>query len=110
MEQYSSLDSISYRCNSSVLTIGTFDGVHIGHQYLIKEMIGIAKAQNTQSVVLTFNPNPYVVLNNESQSSNHIINQSEKHRIFSEIGVDHVFDIPFTSELSELSARSFLES
>ena len=56
----------SYAKKKSIVTIGTFDGVHIGHQKIIKHLVDIAKTEDLQAVVLTFFPHPRMVLQKDA--------------------------------------------
>ena len=64
MELLKSSNLVNNFIDSSALTIGTFDGMHLGHIHLIEKMLHLSKTANNYSVVLTFNPNPFIVLNN----------------------------------------------
>ena len=109
MKKYSSITNIPNSIGSTSLTIGTFDGMHLGHIYLIKKIIRHSMNNNNKSVLITFNPNPYIVINNKSQNEYHIISKNEKYKILDDLGVDIVFDIKFNSSISKLSADEFLK-
>ena len=64
MELLKSSNLINDIIDTSALTIGTFDGMHRGHVHLIENMLALSKKNNCPSVVITFNPNPFIVLNN----------------------------------------------
>lgn len=93
----------------SVVTIGTFDGVHIGHQKIIKKLTKKASEENLISVVLTFFPHPRMVLqqNPNIQLLNTI---NERKEILSALGLDFIYVKEFTKEFSELSARDFVKT
>lgn len=90
-----------------VLTMGTFDGVHPGHHALLRELVRLAKALNTVSVVLTFWPHPRLVLGHDPEKLRLLNTLEEKTRILSETGIDHLVVLPFTTELAQLSASEF---
>ena len=111
MEIYSSVDNISQKnITSSSLTIGTFDGIHIGHQYLLKSLIGYSKKNRTKSVVITFSPNPYIVINNKEPIDYHLISNNEKYKALDRLGVDILLEIQFDLEMAKISASDFLEN
>ncbi len=90
-----------------VLTIGFFDGVHCGHRYLIDHLNQIAKEEGLASSILTFWPHPRLVLNEEYQPK--LLNTNEeKLALFEKLPVDYCVQIPFTYELSNLSAFEFM--
>lgn len=88
-----------------VITIGTFDGLHIGHRKILKEVIALSKESYTDNVVVTFNPHPRIVLGQEVSLLN---TRDEKRQIIEDIGIDHLLEIPFTVEFSDLSADEFI--
>ena len=92
----------------SVLTLGTFDGVHIGHQKILKKLIKEAKSLNFESVLLTFFPHPRMVLKQDEkiQLLNTIV---EKTKLIEDIGVDNLIIHPFDTTFSELSAEDFVK-
>jgi riboflavin kinase / FMN adenylyltransferase len=94
--------------NHAWLTIGSFDGVHLGHQYLIKKLVDGAHAAGAPAVVLTFHPHPVVVLRGKSGNI-YLTLPEERADILSGLGVDMVIIEPFTRELSQTSAREFIE-
>jgi riboflavin kinase/FMN adenylyltransferase len=92
---------------SSVVTIGTFDGVHIGHKAILKRLVNTAKAEDLDSVVLTFFPHPRMVL--QTDSSIQLINTiSEKKELLEETGLDHLIIHPFTHAFSRLTAVEYV--
>ena len=79
----------------SVVTIGTFDGVHIGHQKIINRLVAIADAEQLQALVLTFFPHPRMIL--QKDSSIKLINTiDEKSNLMHDLGVDHLVIKAFT--------------
>ena len=91
-----------------MLTLGTFDGVHIGHQKILKKLIKEAKSLNFESVLLTFFPHPRMVLKQDEkiQLLNTIV---EKTKLIEDIGVDNLIIHPFDTTFSELSAEDFVK-
>lgn len=89
------------------LTIGNFDGVHLGHQALIQELRRRAEAQHGQTLVLTFWPHPRVVLGYASEGFL-LTTQEEKQRQLQAAGVDMVVTLPFDQSLADTSAEAFL--
>jgi riboflavin kinase / FMN adenylyltransferase len=94
--------------NHAWLTIGSFDGVHVGHQYLIKKLVDGAHAVGAPAVVLTFHPHPVVVLRGKTGDI-YLTLPEERANILLDMGVDTVIIEPFTRELSQTSAREFVE-
>lgn len=95
--------------NQSVLTIGSFDGLHRGHQYLIEQVKKIAKQKNGKSTIVTFEPHPRIVLQPESNFK--LLNTTEeKLLLFESLGIDNLILFPFTKEISELSAELFVQN
>lgn len=92
----------------TVVTIGTFDGVHIGHQKIIKRLINTGKEEGLQSVILAFFPHPRMVLQKDSNIK--LINTiNERHDILYDLGLDYLVIKKFTQEFSRLSAEDFVK-
>lgn len=91
-----------------VLTIGTFDGVHLGHQKILKRLITLAKKINGESVVLTFHPHPRIVLNPEDHNLELIQPIEKRIQKLEELGIDHLILYPFTKEFSRMPATVFV--
>jgi riboflavin kinase/FMN adenylyltransferase len=93
--------------DKTYITIGTFDGVHFGHQKIIKKLVQEAKKANKKSVVLTFFPHPRMVL--QKEASLKLINTIEERAILLEkIGLDYLIIHPFSKAFSRMSAREFV--
>jgi riboflavin kinase/FMN adenylyltransferase len=91
----------------TVVTIGTFDGVHAGHQKIIKRLVDAAKIENLESVIFTFFPHPRMVLQKESGLK--LINTiKERTEILEGTGIDHLVVHPFTQQFSRLTAQEFV--
>lgn len=91
----------------TVVTIGTFDGVHVGHQKILERLVNTAKASNLESAILTFFPHPRMVL--QKDAGIRLINTiEERKQILAKSGVDHLIVHPFTQQFSRLTAREFV--
>jgi len=91
-----------------IVTVGTFDGVHFGHQKIIQRLQKIAKKNNGESVLLTFDPHPRkILLNDLGLKLIHTIN--EKINILENLGLDHLVIYPFTLEFSKFSAKRYID-
>jgi riboflavin kinase/FMN adenylyltransferase len=95
------------RGSPTIMTIGAFDGVHRGHQYLIRQVVNRARSIDAQSMVLTFDPRPQVVLRPDTYQ---LSNADEKARIISALGVNILYIMPFTQETTQIPAGQFLAS
>ncbi len=93
----------------AVVTIGTFDGVHLGHQKILKRLKEKAIEVNGESVVLTFWPHPRLVVSPNEDKLKLLTTIDEKTEILDKIGIDHLLILPFTREFSELSAEKYIE-
>ncbi len=89
-----------------VVTVGTFDGLHIGHQAILRKVLEQAELVGGDSVVVTFNPHPRIVLGQDVALLN---SQEEKREIISSFGITHLVEIPFTIEFSDLQADQFIK-
>jgi len=94
--------------DSSVVTIGNFDGVHCGHRMVIASVLKRARELNTSAVAVTFDPHPAHVLHTASRLPL-ITPLAEKLRLLAETGLDQVLVLPFTDELRHWTARHFAE-
>ncbi len=92
----------------TVCTVGSYDGVHIGHRALIKECVELAHRVGSQSVVLTFEPHPRIVLG-KADGLKLLTTLPEKIELLSQEGVDNLVVIPFDVAFSRLSYRDFIE-
>ena len=93
---------------SVVATIGAFDGIHRGHQQLIRQVTDRARYLGVQSLCVTFDPHPDVVLYPERHLT-YLSDRAEKERILADLGVDHVLVFEFTREFSMLLPKEFLD-
>lgn len=97
-----------YNNKKSVVTIGTFDGVHIGHKKILERIIFNAKELNCESVVLTFFPHPRMVLQDNSVVQ--LLNTLDEKKILLEkTGIDNLIIHPFNQEFSRLTAEEFVK-
>jgi len=102
-------DLSNFRVQNPVLTIGVFDGVHLGHRKVLDRLKKIAQEKNGESVVLTLWPHPRIVLDKDSDSLRLLNNIEEKKHLLSKTGIEHLVIIPFTKEFANLSACEFIE-
>lgn len=93
-----------------VVTTGTFDGVHLGHQKIISRLKDVAREVNGETVLLTFYPHPRMVLFPEDNDLKLINTQQEKIELLGHYGIDHLIIYPFTKEFSRLTSVEFVRN
>ncbi|WP_018477449.1 bifunctional riboflavin kinase/FAD synthetase [Pontibacter roseus] len=96
------------RLSFPVVTSGTFDGVHVGHQKILQRVKERARQHNGQSVVITYWPHPRLVLFPEDNDLKLLSTIDERTEQLRSFGIDYLLIIPFTKEFSRLSSRSFI--
>ncbi|MDE2387428.1 MAG: bifunctional riboflavin kinase/FAD synthetase [Actinomycetales bacterium] len=109
MELWNSIEAVPQDFAETVVTIGKFDGVHLGHQRLVGEAINLAEEHGLAAVVLTFDRHPNAVLN-QGQLQLPITGPEQKHGLLAELGVDAVLTLPFDEALAALPAEEFIET
>ena len=108
MKVYHDLAQINELSNT-VVTVGSFDGVHYGHKKILKRLRYVAKKYQLQSVVLTFLPHPQIVLRPDDNFSL-LSDVEEKISLISSLSIDHLLFIPFNSNFSQISAMDFVKN
>ncbi|MCX6227652.1 MAG: bifunctional riboflavin kinase/FAD synthetase [Bacteroidia bacterium] len=101
-------DLNKFKANKAVVTIGTFDGVHLGHREVITELKRLSALSNGESVIFTFDPHPRKVLAPDESSLRLLSTTQEKIRLMDSLGIDHLVIYPFTTEFSRLSYDEFV--
>jgi len=98
----------NFKALNPVVTIGTFDGVHLGHREVISELKRISALSGGDSVVFTFEPHPRIVISPQEDSLRLLSTKDEKIKLMEKIGIDHLVIYPFTLEFSKLSYNEFV--
>jgi riboflavin kinase / FMN adenylyltransferase len=93
---------------NSIVTIGTFDGVHLGHQKIIKRLLELKHKQGGEIVLFTFDPHPRKVLFPEQSDLKLITTTQEKCELLERFGIDHVLVYPFTKAFSQMNAEHYI--
>lgn len=107
MKIYNHIDDF-IKVPKAVVTIGTFDGVHIGHQKIISRLLEVASQENGESVILTFFPHPRMILHPEDPGIKLISTMQEKAERLEKLGIDHLIITPFTRDFSNLSPQEYI--
>ncbi|RIH66425.1 bifunctional riboflavin kinase/FAD synthetase [Mariniphaga sediminis] len=102
-------DINSFKAHKPVVTIGTFDGVHLGHRKVIARLKEIAGEHGGESVIFTFYPHPRLVTAPDETNLRLLTTLNEKKELFAQSGIDHLIVFPFTKAFSELSYTEFVE-
>jgi riboflavin kinase/FMN adenylyltransferase len=92
----------------SVLTVGTFDGVHLGHQKLIEKINDEAQSIGGESIIITFHPHPRLVINPDDNSLKLLNTLEEKRVLLEKFGVNNLVVVPFSRSFSEMNARDYV--
>ena len=96
------------RFNNSVLTIGSFDGVHLGHKSILDQLKNEAKKINGETIVITFHPHPRKIIQHEETPAL-LTSIDERINHFETSGIDHLVIVPFDLGFSELNADDYIE-
>lgn len=109
MQIHRSTKEFTGKENTSIITIGTFDGVHIGHQEIIKKLVKQGEKNNCTSVILTFFPHPRMVLQ-QGTDLKLLTTLNEKISLLEKTGLEHLIIEPFTKDFSRLTAIDFVKN
>lgn len=107
MKIYRNLDEFE-PLDYAIVTIGTFDGVHIGHQKILHKLTELAKDNTGETVLLTFYPHPRLIINPDDDSLRLINDIEEKVQRLSYAGIDHLIITPFTRDFSNQSPEEYI--
>ena len=107
MQHFHDLTEINL--DQSLVTIGSFDGVHLGHQQIIKALINRSKKLGFPAVVITFHPHPQLVIKNEIRPY-YLTLPEQRALLLGELGIDYVLTYSFDKKTSRLSAEEFVIS
>ncbi|MBT6005078.1 MAG: FAD synthetase family protein, partial [Prolixibacteraceae bacterium] len=103
-------DINKFEAKRPVVTIGTFDGVHLGHQKVIARLKDFAKKYNGETVIFTFYPHPRQITSPNETNLRLLTTLEEKKQLLAASGIDHLIIYPFTKQFSELSYSEFVKS
>lgn len=103
-------DKFKFQVFKPVVTIGTFDGVHKGHQYVVNTLKEIAMDKGGETVIISFEPHPKHVVGNTDKKMPLLNTLTEKIYQFEKLGVDHLLILSFTPTLANLSYQDFFET
>ncbi len=102
-------DLTDFYAQNPVLTVGTFDGVHLGHRKIIARLHDLAKATKGESVIFTFDPHPRKIVAPSETNLRLLTTLEEKIALFEQSGIDHLIIYPFTPEFAQLTYEEFVE-
>jgi len=107
MVVYETIEDVK-NINASIVTIGSFDGVHRGHETVIDKVLTLAYEKAVPSVIISFDPHPQAILNPSFRANQQLITTEKKIEIFQNKGIDYLWLIPFNRTFSRISADIFL--
>ena len=108
MKIFTQLDQVA-DCDGCVLTIGSFDGLHRGHQDIVKTLTTTATAKGKKSALITFDPHPRHILDKDKKISL-IMSMKQKSSLLEKLGIDILLVIPFTNDFSHRTAEDFMDN
>ncbi len=94
----------------SVVTMGSFDGVHLGHRKILEKVVSVAHNSGLESVLITFNRHPRKVLGKQAESLKMLTTAEERRGIFEEIGIQHLVCLTFDADLAAMEAEDFIRN
>ncbi len=109
MKIYRNLDEFQ-PLDFAIVTIGTFDGVHVGHQKILNKLVELAKDNTGETVLLTFYPHPRLIINPDDDSLRLINDIEEKVERLALAGIDHLIITPFTRDFSNQTAEEYISN
>ena len=109
MNIYETIEEVPFN-SETYLTIGTYDGVHLGHRMIIEKLVSEARNANKRDIVITFDPHPQIVLKKPDKPELFLLTTiKERLYLLEKLGVENVLIIPFSWEFSHIEAEEFLE-
>jgi riboflavin kinase / FMN adenylyltransferase len=108
MKVYRNLDTLP-RFKKAVITIGTFDGVHLGHQKIIKQLLRVSETTNGESVLITFNPHPRKIVQ-PHENLMELTTIEERIELLKQLGINNLVIVPFNKEFSQQTALQYAEN
>ncbi|MCK5703837.1 MAG: bifunctional riboflavin kinase/FAD synthetase [Cyclobacteriaceae bacterium] len=109
MKIYHGLEAFK-KVKNPVVTVGTFDGVHIGHNRIFQRMLKLSESCDGETVVVTFHPHPRLVIHPDSKNLKFINTRDRKYDLIEKYGIDHLVVIPFTPDFAKTDARTFVKN
>src|SRR5580765_68708 len=106
MKIFRSLEEVPADLGPTIVSVGNFDGIHCGHQHVLREMVRRARENHASSVVVTFEPHPFRILRPDV-TPRLITPLSKKEALLAETGLDALLEIPFTRDFSMTTAEDF---
>lgn len=108
MNIYKDFNEIEKKPNS-IVTVGTFDGVHRGHQLIIQRLLELSKQNNLRHLLITFDPHPQIVLQKADRKQIFLLTTIEERlKLFQSFGIENVLIIPFSNEFANIDAKDFI--
>lgn len=98
------------RVDRCVLTVGTFDGVHLGHKGLVEYIVSLAKKELSCSTIVTFDPHPREIIHPDGKKISLLTTMSERAEILGDFGIDQLIVIPFDRDFSLMDSEQFIRS
>lgn len=108
MQVHTDIDNLP-RFKNAVVTIGTFDGVHMGHRQILDRLVSEAKKIDGESVIITFHPHPRKVVSSQILGIRLINTLEEKTELLRILGIDHLVVVPFTDVFANLTADDYIK-
>lgn len=103
------IDALEHAPVRAIVTSGTFDGVHLGHQTILRRVMALAEQEQGTSVLITYEPHPRLVLNPADDTLRLLNTLDEKLQLLQEAGLDMALVIPFTKEFSEWTSANYIQ-
>jgi len=109
MQIFKSIKSVTEDFRRSFVTVGNFDGVHLGHQFVFRKLLAEAREAKSKALVITFDPHPKMILHPDIRPFYLITTINEKFRLIEDCGIDGVLVIPFSLDYAKVTAAEFVQ-
>jgi len=109
MQVIKGTEGVPPECKGAFVTIGNFDGVHLGHRHIFQRLIHEAQEEERRAMLVTFVPHPKMVIHPERRPFYLLTTIEEKIKLLEEMGIDSIILIPFTLHYAETTAEAFIK-
>jgi riboflavin kinase/FMN adenylyltransferase len=109
MQIFKQIENISTEFQKAIMTIGNFDGIHVGHHQIMKKLIAEARVRNCKAIVITFEPHPKMVLHPDIRPFYLLTTLEEKLNLLEDLGIEAVILFPFSRDFAKITAESFVK-